>query len=932
MACVCFQGIEGTIFAKSYSEVSYKTEHGLPSNEAFFVVQDEEGYIWIATDKGITRFDGQKFNTYSIEDGLSSAVIYKLLASPLGGVVFYGSDNRVGIIRHDSISYFAQYRQRLATIYATKAGIVVAQSVRSAYDVFDWNGQKKDEAQYPDGHRILEFHDTLIACGPLTSDLPDFFIKFSGESIPIQNIHEKVVRACFLGTYKEANVIASDSLLTIVDENYEPIHLSLSSAATSAGFIDSKGRVWLGLHNGGIEVISLDEPYSRFHLLRDHTVSSICEATDGTIWVSTLRHGVIKLRTSHCEPILIGETNRVLKFNNFIVASQDFSSLLFYDLPTKNLSQFKTTFEVTDLLTFRDELLMSINPETDFKPPYADMMVFEAGNARLGKYKNQVVAVSQFSLTLKDKDTTCRQIQSLGRGYTYFIQVYNDTIYVGRPKGLFRLVEANKTFVAEKISSIPTTCMLKTPFGFAFGTKGHGLIYTNRHFSLLKKFSTKNGLSGNFISFIKRKNDTLICGSDQGLNFITQFSNSAQIAFYSAHISDGLWSENIKDMAVVNNDLYVANDKGVQKLSPPYFSNLTENPRAIIEHLNGKPIKSFDTVSVPAGTRNIKVGLNTIFFHEAKNYIREYRLLGDNENWGSTEANELEFLNLNPGNYELQFRAKLPHLDRYSTAHLKFRIASFFYQTLPFKIGVACALLLVFSVVRYIRGQNLRERTSMLVKQEQLRYQALTSQLNPHFIFNALGSIQNLIITGKNSIAAEYLASFSALFDKTLRNTHHLFISLADEMAFVDEYVGIEKSRFEKPIAFTWYISDTINPQDILVPTMFLQPYIENAIIHGINPLGAAGKIDVRIEISRPNVIRTTILDNGIGIERARKTQSKRARKSMAMQNIQSRLQTMEKLYKNTFSQKSAELLDKNGNVLGTEVTLEIPYKLKPED
>lgn len=931
---LCFSGFLRTTWAQSFSEVQYKTEHGLPSNEAFFVVQDIEGYIWIATDKGITRFDGREFYTYSTQDGLSSAVIYKLLASPLGGIVFYGSDNRVGIIQNDSISYFAQYEERLQTIYSTKAGIVVSHNSKSEYVVFEWNGQKKDKVHCADGHHIIEFYDTLISCGSTTSNLPGFFIKSNGKTIPLKNIHQEVSWASTFGKYNKHKIIANDSLFTLLDSNNVPTHLRLSGKATSAGFLDSKGRFWMGLHNGGIEVISLNKTNNRFHLLRDYTVSSMHEASDGTVWVSTLRHGVIKLRASHCQPIIKGETNRIFKFNNHLVAAQNFSSIQFYDLTNENLRRFETTFEVADFIIFGDELQMSINPETDFKLPYPNVAIFEAGNTRLGIYKGQAVGLTQFHLTLKNQenDTTHHLVPSLGRGYSYFTQVYGDTIYVGRTKGLYRLLETNNAFVAKRISTIPATCMLKTKFGFVFGTKGHGLIFTNRNFNVLRKYSTLNGISGNFISFIRQKNDTLICGSDKGLNFITQFSDPAKTAFHSAHISDGLWSETINDLVIVNNDLYVATDKGVQKLSAPYFSALTENPSAVIEHLNGKPVKPLNMASVPAGTRNIKVGLNTIFFHEAKNYIREYRLLGDNENWGSTTANELEFLNLKPGDYELQFRVKLPHLDNYSTAHLKFRINSFFYENLSFKIGVACLLLVIFSVVRYLRNRGLRERTSMLVKQEQLRYQALTSQLNPHFIFNALGSIQNLIITGKNSIAAEYLASFSALFDKTLRNTNHLFISLADEMAFIDEYVGIEKSRFEKPIEFNWYISDNVNPQHVLVPTMFLQPYIENAIIHGINPLGAAGKIDVRIEISRPNVIRTIILDNGIGIEKARKNQSKRARKSMAMRNIQSRLQTMEKLYKNTFSQKSAELMDENGNVLGTEVTIEIPYKLKPED
>lgn len=917
------------LFAQPYSQIQYKTEDGLPSNEVFSVTQDLDGYIWLGTDKGITRFDGHKFKTYGIEDGLSSAVVYKLLASPLGGIAFYGSDNQVGFIKHDSISYFAQYSDRLHTIYSTKIGIVVSQNAKSQFDVFDWTGKKIDEVIYSLGHHIMEFHDTLIAFGPMTRDLPDFFITSSGKSIPINSIHRKISRVCYLDKYKGDNLIASDSILTIFDHSGALTHEFLSGMAIGGGLIDSKGRVWVGLHHGGIDVISLDENSNKFHLLEDYTVSSIFQSTDGTIWATTLRHGLFKFRTSHCQPIITGETNHLRKFNDLLVAAQTLSSLQTYNLTSGHLDKFNINVEVTDLLAFQNKLFVSTNPLTGVKLPKKDIEFLEVGNAKLGTYQNQIAAISQYSLTLKKIDTIYHEIPSLGKGYTYFNQVYNDTIYLGRPRGLFRLLKTNNQFVAEKIFSIPTTCLLRTQQGFVCGTKGRGVIFTTRNFTVLEKYSTQNGLSGNFVSFIKQKGDTLICGTDNGLNFMTRFLEPTQRAIYSSHISDGLWSENINDLVVVNNDLFVATDKGVQKLSFPYFSNITENPRAIIEHLNGRPVDAFQTKIVAAGTRNIKIGLNTIFFHEAENYTREYRLVGDNDDWGSTNASELEFLNLSPGEYELQFRTKLAHLQDYSQARLKFNLKPLFYETFFFKIMLALSLLLIFSMVRYMRDRRRREKTQMLVQQEQLRYQALTSQLNPHFIFNALGSIQNLIITAKNSVAAEYLASFSALFDKTLRNTNHLFISLADEMAFIDEYVGIEKSRFEKPIEFNWHISDSINPQIVLVPTMFLQPYIENAIIHGINPLKVAGKIDVIVDVLKPNVIRTIILDNGIGLQQSLQTQGKRARKSMAMQNIQSRLQTMEKLYKDTFSQKTEERIDDHGKVLGTKVVIDIPYKLK---
>jgi len=303
--------------------------------------------------------------------------------------------------------------------------------------------------------------------------------------------------------------------------------------------------------------------------------------------------------------------------------------------------------------------------------------------------------------------------------------------------------------------------------------------------------------------------------------------------------------------------------------------------------------------------------------------------LGRDTQWVPTTTSELEFFNLSPGEYEVQFRTKLPDNATFSMASLQFELMPRFVQTIWFRLGLATSLAGMAMILLYLRERRAREKNRMLLYQEQLRFKTLTSQLNPHFIFNALGSIQNLIITQKNDLAAEYLASFSGLLDKTLRNTNELFIPLADEMAFIEEYVGIERSRYEKPLELKWHLAKGFSPIAILVPTMFLQPYIENSIIHGINPLNRDGKIDVYIRVTKPGVLEIRIIDNGIGVEKSKQQKRRKARKSMAMENIKSRILAMEALYRDKFSQRIEEITNDDSKVLGTEVIVTIPYKTR---
>ena len=421
--------------------------------------------------------------------------------------------------------------------------------------------------------------------------------------------------------------------------------------------------------------------------------------------------------------------------------------------------------------------------------------------------------------------------------------------------------------------------------------------------------------------------DTLICGTEKGVNFLTSLSDPNGPKIFSSCVSEGLWSDNTTDILIKGQNLFIATDKGIQKIHRSNISKSMDNPTPVIEHLNGRTTKSPEGFEVEEGTTTIKVGLNVIFFHETKNYLREYRLLGRDSLWVATTSAELEFLDLAPGSYEVQFRTKLSGNTAYSTASLKFELLPRFIQTIGFRVGLGLTIICLFFLLFYFRDQRVTEKNNMLLFQEQLRYKTLTSQLNPHFIFNAMGSIQHLIISRKNELAAEYLASFSGLLDKTLRNTNQLFIPLADEMAFIEEYVGIERSRFERPLALTWHISEELNPLVILVPTMFLQPYIENSIIHGLNPVDVEGKINVHINIARQKVLEIRIIDNGIGVMQSKKLKGKKERKSMAMENIKTRIQTIEALYKDKFHQSIEEIVGVAGVILGTEVVMTIPYK-----
>lgn len=922
-----------SVAAQPYSQLQYTTDHGLPSDETFSVVQDLDGYIWVGTDKGISRFDGQTFKTYGTVEGLRSTVIYKLLASPIGGIVFYGADDHVGAIRDDSILYFDNDpSMHNGTIYESNEGPVICCRDVAKYELYSWRGQKLRGTEYPMDYYVLESKELgLISFGKKMGfiEKPGQYIGSNGNSMPLDQIHQGLSLNHSILQAKGLKLFAGGFQLSILTDNEEVRHMLLSGKATAGSYVDSSGAIWIGLFDKGVEVRSIDGETERICLLGGCSVSSICQDREGTMWLTTLKDGLFKLRKSYCEPVSLGAVSRMLEFDNQLFAIHKDSSLLCYQFQTGELTKTSTRERIKDIVVIDSVLFVSTKDVLVTPPISKNIKYLYLSNAKIGVYKGQPIGVYDRHLGIVDgDDITNYPLNSMEYGYTYVTRVYQDTIYTGRSKGLYKVFEQDGKFVSKKILSTPITCIIRnTNEGFVLGTKGHGLIFVSDNFSPMVSYTTANGLTGNYVSFLKKMGDTLICGTEKGLNFLTNLSDPAGPKMFSSFVSEGLWSGNTTDIVIKDQSLFMATDKGIQKIYRSNISKSIGNPTPVIEHINGRASRKSEYFEVSKGTTTIKVGLNVIFFHKTKNYLREYRLLGRDSLWVSTTSSELEFLNLSPGKYEVQFRTKLPESTSYSTASLKFELLPRFIQTMWFRVGVVIVLFCLTFLLFYFRDRRSMEKNNMLLFQEQLRYKTLTSQLNPHFIFNAMGSIQHLIIARKNELAAEYLASFSGLLDKTLRNTNQLFIPLADEMDFIEEYVGIERSRFEKPLALTWHLSKGLNRLSVLVPTMFLQPYIENSIIHGINPHNLEGNISVYIDIIRAKVLEIKIIDNGIGIAQSKKRKGKRERKSMAMENIKTRIQTMETLYQDKFNQSMKEIVGPDGVILGTEVVVTIPYK-----
>ena len=237
-------------------------------------------------------------------------------------------------------------------------------------------------------------------------------------------------------------------------------------------------------------------------------------------------------------------------------------------------------------------------------------------------------------------------------------------------------------------------------------------------------------------------------------------------------------------------------------------------------------------------------------------------------------------------------------------------------------IGIFLILLVGILYILYRQSQLNAEKKLLTLEQSMLR-----SQMNPHFLFNSLNSIKLYIINNEKKNAVHYLNKFSKLVRKILEASSQREISLADELETVALYMNIENIRFSNEINFNIHIKDDINTHNIKIPSLILQPFLENALWHGLSSKDGAKNIDLEVKKGKSGFIEIIITDNGVGRDAAEKIKDSKVlkRKSVGIDITKERLANFSRDYENFFHVDIIDKFDDDTNPLGTQIVIYIP-------
>jgi len=233
-------------------------------------------------------------------------------------------------------------------------------------------------------------------------------------------------------------------------------------------------------------------------------------------------------------------------------------------------------------------------------------------------------------------------------------------------------------------------------------------------------------------------------------------------------------------------------------------------------------------------------------------------------------------------------------------------------------VGLISSILYIL----YRQYQSKNEKRVLTLEQQMLR-----SQMNPHFLFNSLNSIKLYIINNEQKNAVHYLNKFSKLVRKILEASSQKEIPLSEELGTMELYMNIENIRFSNEIDFKIEVEEGINVDNIKIPSLTLQPFLENSLWHGLSPKDGEKKIQVNVKHKDKGHVTIEIMDNGIGRTMAEVNKENRVlkRKSLGIRITKERLANFAKDYQNKFDVDILDLFDENGDPNGTKVVLDIP-------
>ncbi|MCZ2222933.1 MAG: histidine kinase [Chitinophagales bacterium] len=701
--------------------------------------------------------------------------------------------------------------------------------------------------------------------------------------------------------------------------------------------------------------------YNGFCFFKDKSITKTIKDREGSYWFSTLNDGIIlvpdlqmklfsydnKSITSLAsigKNILTGTSDhRIIEFdvqkemfNNVYkeYSNHEIIGLLYDDVINETLFWSNRIGFVKDGIKHKEINNFAAKSITPINNHF--YAVASATSISLIRRDNTLAEVPKWLQTEKNSwnNYEYNLLERTTRGRYVLYNKEDSTLYAATTNGLFYFSPKGKGKITYKGKDIFASQLTLINSEIYVATYSEGLFRIKKN-NVVENIDNKNinsslykiTASGNYLWMI----------TDETLQ---RYNIKNQSVVNYTH-ADGLPKAELKEVLIKNGKVYLATTQGMVVFDEALNIENNVPPVLTINNflVNGESIKTEkQPLKLNSTQNNIVLHFSLLSFKGGVNSGKiQYKL--NNESWQDLEtgARQINLPALSSGDYNLLVRAfNEDNISSNKDIQIKFSIASPFYKqwwfiaTILFVISIVLWLIFLYRL-KNIKQRNKLEEQKIKIEQElnQSMLSSIKSQMNPHFLFNALNTIQSYIYTNDKENASEYLSKFSQLTRLILDMSNKDYASLADEIKALKLYLELEQQRFEDKLNYTFTIDENINAETLYIPTMLIQPYIENAIKHGLLHKKNDWKLAINFQKEKEGIL-VSIDDNGIGRKRSEQLNKlKPKHKSFALKANEKRLEILNKGLKQTIALQIIDKEDKHGNALGTLVKLFIPTKSK---
>ncbi|MCH2045709.1 MAG: histidine kinase [Saprospiraceae bacterium] len=959
---------------------------GLPSNVIYDINQDHLGYIYLGTDIGLYRYDGFEFKkipcTHSNSENISHIVFDKLgrlWCQNFSGHIYYKEG--------DSLHIFKDFSKR-STIFPK---FLLSHDYNvwiSSLDTLYKYNMKGDLLRTIDlkPDSILEYNAHRISKSDYHTRRHLYFLK---EYAP-----NKIVSVCSYGLLiydegKDSNSIhyhpnqrpeyqywarglKNKKSTYILFEatgirNYYLYQIPPNGKAEKINSllnnrdrilncrIQEDGSYWL-LGSSGARYFEVGDSSCQYHLLKDKTLSGVFVDREGNHWFSSLGHGLIVIPFMEIQKLNYIENGK--DKNNFSVM-EIYGDTIFLgthsgevfeaNLKTKtyrklvNQTQAKGT-SIKHLIKSKNHLFILNSVRSFFNLATSDFTFCGGAFRHMAMGQDSIWYYAPYRMIYsctKDLDHLtplcnnggAKPMSLSGRGFGCD---YKGQFWVGAYNGVTVLsAETLKPVKLDTaIGRIYSSKILAHKDLVIIGSINQGVLILKDE-KVIQRFDKSNGFEANTILKLHTDDQNrLLILTDEGIYLYD--IETKMYKFYGKELFPNIRSA--IDVGFYKNQLIVCTIRGIYSI-PIDIRTSSSKFTPYITHINNEQVPTWaqQEVVLAANQRDLNIKFKAIHFKSRSNLSYMYRLSGFSKEWTRINA-RTDFANFKlsrAGKYIFEVKAVDSMGQHSEISTLEIRISPYFWETYWFT-GFIIAIIILFLYVLY-RFQIGRLKRRAKNKETLIGSQltALKAQMNPHFMYNALNSIQDLVLQQDIRKTNYYLTRFSWLMRQILEVSGSKATSIAQEAKLLNLYLELEKLRFGDDFNYEISLSEDMDADYIFIPSMLIQPFVENSVKHGLLHKKSGTKdLWIKFYLEDKNIV-CSIEDNGIGRERSTEINQRKTRirshKSFATSAIQKRIELINSFGTRKVELETVDLYDEYKTASGTRVILKFPIQTEEE-